>query len=64
MINRLVEPAAGRIILNGRDVQRENPAHLRRGIGYVIQETGISRTAPYRRGQHCDGPAAERLAAQ
>jgi osmoprotectant transport system ATP-binding protein len=48
MINRLVEPAAGRIILNGRDVQRENPVHLRRGIGYVIQETGISRTAPSR----------------
>jgi ABC-type proline/glycine betaine transport system ATPase subunit len=29
-------------------VQRENPVHLRRGIGYVIQETGISRTAPSR----------------
>ena len=46
MVNRLVEPTEGRIVLDGRDVQRENPAALRRGIGYVIQETGLSRTAP------------------
>ncbi len=41
MVNRLVEPTGGRVILNGRDVQRENPARLRRRIGYVIQETGL-----------------------
>jgi osmoprotectant transport system ATP-binding protein len=41
MINRLVEPTNGRIILNGRDVQQRHPAQLRRGIGYVIQETGL-----------------------
>jgi osmoprotectant transport system ATP-binding protein len=41
MINRLVEPTKGRIILNGRDVQQQHPVQLRRGIGYVIQETGL-----------------------
>jgi osmoprotectant transport system ATP-binding protein len=41
MINRLVEPTEGRILLDGKDVQQENPARLRRGIGYVIQQTGL-----------------------
>jgi osmoprotectant transport system ATP-binding protein len=41
MINRLVEPTSGRIVLNGRDVEQQHPAQLRRGIGYVIQETGL-----------------------
>jgi osmoprotectant transport system ATP-binding protein len=41
MINRLVEPTGGRILLDGQDVQQANPSHLRRGIGYVIQQTGL-----------------------
>jgi len=41
MINRLVEPTEGRILLDGRDVQQGNPSVLRRGIGYVIQQTGL-----------------------
>jgi osmoprotectant transport system ATP-binding protein len=41
MINRLVEPSEGRILLDGQDVQQVNPAQLRRGIGYVIQQTGL-----------------------
>jgi osmoprotectant transport system ATP-binding protein len=41
MINRLVEPTAGRIMLDGRDVQEADPSELRRGIGYVIQQTGL-----------------------
>ena len=41
MINRLVEPTEGRILLDGRDVQDGNPSVLRRGIGYVIQQTGL-----------------------
>jgi osmoprotectant transport system ATP-binding protein len=41
MINRLVEPTAGRILLDGQDVAAVNPARLRRGIGYVIQQTGL-----------------------
>jgi osmoprotectant transport system ATP-binding protein len=41
MINRLVEPTAGRVLLDGRDVADANPAELRRGIGYVIQQTGL-----------------------
>src|SRR5260370_40619234 len=41
MINRLVEPTEGRILLDGRDVQTVNPSALRRGIGYVIQHTGL-----------------------
>ncbi|NNM61705.1 MAG: ABC transporter ATP-binding protein [Steroidobacteraceae bacterium] len=41
MINRLVEPSSGRVLLNGRDTGAE-PAHLlRRRIGYVIQGNGL-----------------------
>src|SRR5690606_12125801 len=41
MINRLVEPSAGRVLVNGRDVAHEDPQALRRGIGYVIQSVGL-----------------------
>jgi osmoprotectant transport system ATP-binding protein len=41
MINRLVEPTEGQILLDGKDVRAANPARLRRGIGYVIQQTGL-----------------------
>lgn len=41
MINRLVEPTAGRILLDGKSVADVDPAQLRRGIGYVIQQTGL-----------------------
>jgi osmoprotectant transport system ATP-binding protein len=41
MINRLVEPTHGTILLDGKDIKEGNPALLRRGIGYVIQQTGL-----------------------
>ncbi len=41
MVNRLIEPTSGRILLNGKDIREQNPARLRRGIGYVIQQTGL-----------------------
>ena len=41
MINRLVEPTSGRIIVDGRDVASVEPYELRRGIGYVIQQVGL-----------------------
>jgi osmoprotectant transport system ATP-binding protein len=41
MINRLIDPTSGRILLDGKDIQRSNPAQLRRGIGYVIQQVGL-----------------------
>jgi osmoprotectant transport system ATP-binding protein len=41
MINRLVEPTSGRILLDGSDIADADPARLRRGIGYVIQQTGL-----------------------
>jgi osmoprotectant transport system ATP-binding protein len=41
MINRLIEPTSGRIVVDGTDV-RDRPAHeLRRDIGYVIQQVGL-----------------------
>ena len=41
MINRLVEPTSGRVLIDGRDT-REEPAYLlRRRIGYVIQGNGL-----------------------
>ena len=41
MINRLIEPTEGKILLDGKDVQQASPAALRRGIGYVIQQAGL-----------------------
>lgn len=41
MVNRLVEPDSGRVLLEGRDVAGLDPQALRRGIGYVIQSVGL-----------------------
>lgn len=41
MINRLVEPSSGKIIIDGQDVTEADPTELRRSIGYVIQQGGL-----------------------
>ncbi len=41
MINRLIEPTSGQIVINGDDVTRMNGDELRRRIGYVIQAGGL-----------------------
>jgi osmoprotectant transport system ATP-binding protein len=41
MINRLVEPTSGTILLDGKDIAAVDPVTLRRGIGYVIQQVGL-----------------------
>ena len=40
-VNALVQPTAGRVLVGSDDVARTDPIRLRRGIGYVIQETGL-----------------------
>lgn len=46
LVNRLIEPDAGRIRINGEDALSADPVRLRRGIGYVIQDVGLF---PHRR---------------
>jgi osmoprotectant transport system ATP-binding protein len=41
MINRMVEPTSGTVLLDGKDIRDSDPALLRRGIGYVIQHAGL-----------------------
>ena len=41
MVNRLVEPTSGQVLLAGVDVASQDPVQLRRGIGYVIQHVGL-----------------------
>ncbi len=41
MVNRLIEPTAGRILIDGVDAATREVTELRRGIGYVIQQTGL-----------------------
>ncbi len=41
LVNRLVEPTSGRVLIDGRDVTSTDPVTLRRGIGYVIQQVGL-----------------------
>ncbi|MFB6811808.1 ABC transporter ATP-binding protein [Streptomyces sp. NPDC056387] len=41
MVNRLIEPTSGRILLGGEDIASADPVELRRRIGYVIQQVGL-----------------------
>jgi len=41
MVNALVAPDAGRVLVGGQDVQSLDPVALRRRIGYVIQQIGL-----------------------
>jgi osmoprotectant transport system ATP-binding protein len=41
MINRIIEPSAGRIYVEGQDAAAIDPVQLRRRIGYVIQQVGL-----------------------
>jgi osmoprotectant transport system ATP-binding protein len=41
MINRLIEPTSGRILVQGQDTATLRPEELRRHIGYVIQSVGL-----------------------
>jgi osmoprotectant transport system ATP-binding protein len=41
LINALIAPSAGRVLVGGEDVARVDPQTLRRGIGYVIQSVGL-----------------------
>lgn len=41
MVNRMVIPTSGSIVVQGNDVEHQDEVRLRRGIGYVIQETGL-----------------------
>jgi osmoprotectant transport system ATP-binding protein len=41
LINRLIEPTSGRILLEGDDVTATNADELRRRMGYVIQQIGL-----------------------
>jgi len=46
MINRMINPTSGTILIAGEDVSGLNPVSLRRKIGYVLQATGL---LPHRR---------------
>ena len=41
MINRMVDPTSGRVLIDGQDVQDRDPVALRRSIGYVLQSGGL-----------------------
>src|ERR1700704_5213372 len=41
MVNRLVEPSSGQVLIDGEDVMSVDVTTLRRRIGYVIQQIGL-----------------------
>ncbi len=41
LINRLVSPTSGEVLVNGRAISEGDVIRLRRGIGYVIQDVGL-----------------------
>ncbi|MGN6722813.1 MAG: ABC transporter ATP-binding protein [Marmoricola sp.] len=41
MVNRMVEPSSGQILIDDVDVETRKPVELRRSIGYVMQHAGL-----------------------
>jgi osmoprotectant transport system ATP-binding protein len=41
LVNRLVEPDAGRVRVRGEDIARTDPVRLRQSIGYAMQSVGL-----------------------
>src|ERR1700760_3122456 len=41
MLNRLIEPTSGEVFFDGKKIKDQSPENLRRGIGYVLQNTGL-----------------------
>lgn len=41
MVNRMVDPTRGRVLVDGQDIRERNPVQLRRSIGYVLQAGGL-----------------------
>ena len=41
MVNRMVDPTSGRVLIDGVDVREADPVKLRRSIGYVLQDGGL-----------------------
>ncbi len=41
MVNRMVEPTSGQVLIDDVDVATRNPVELRRSIGYVMQQSGL-----------------------
>ena len=41
MVNRMVEPSSGRVLIDGEDIAQRDPVALRRSIGYVMQSAGL-----------------------
>src|SRR5688572_5127015 len=41
LFNRMVEPDAGRVLMDGADVMERDPVALRRDVGYVPQNGGL-----------------------
>ncbi|MGB3329357.1 MAG: ABC transporter ATP-binding protein, partial [Thermomicrobiales bacterium] len=41
LINRIIEPTSGRITIDGVEIHQKSAVELRRGIGYVIQQSGL-----------------------
>lgn len=41
MVNRMVDPTSGHVLIDNEDVRDANPVRLRRSIGYVLQTGGL-----------------------
>ena len=41
MVNRMVEPTSGTVLIDGEDVAKKDAVALRRSIGYVMQQGGL-----------------------
>ncbi|HZK44340.1 MAG TPA: betaine/proline/choline family ABC transporter ATP-binding protein [Syntrophomonadaceae bacterium] len=41
IINRLIEPTSGQVLVAGEDIKKQEPVKLRRNMGYVIQQIGL-----------------------
>jgi osmoprotectant transport system ATP-binding protein len=60
MINRLIEPDAGEVFINGENIINQDPDVLRTGIGYVMQNIGLF-SALYRCREYCRSTEAFKM---
>ena len=64
LVNRLLVPDAGRVIVEGRDTREWEPIRLRRRVGYVLQDVGLFRLGERRKSLRARYAAIDHRAAR
>ncbi|AXE39743.1 Choline transport ATP-binding protein OpuBA [Acidipropionibacterium virtanenii] len=61
MVNRMVEPTAGQVLIDGGEVRERDAVRLRRSIGYVMQSLGLEKNLARRCPAQLSGGQQQRV---